>query len=97
MPGPLARARLGCCDGSGHEPAADSRYFVAFLMAATASFCAWSSAAFGLCWPERTRLTACCQAAWNSALAGEAGMPKENRWTSRTFLTASSKYLLIDV
>ena len=37
------------------------------------------------------------QAAWNSALAGEAGMPNENRWTSRTFLTAWSKNGLIDV
>jgi hypothetical protein len=36
------------------------------------------------------------QACLNSALAGEAGMLKEKRWTSSTFLTAWSKNGLID-
>src|SRR5438105_7870775 len=79
------------------DAAAGSSYFVACLIAATASFCAWFSAAAGDCWPSRTRWTPFIQAALNSALAGDAGTPKENRCTSRTFLTASSKYRLIDV
>src|SRR3954469_6255748 len=77
--------------------AAGRCYFLAALIAATDSFCAWSSAAFAVCCPARTRLIASFHAFWNSLLAGEAGTLNEKRCTSSTFLTVWSKNGLIDV
>jgi hypothetical protein len=70
-PGAAAVLETVAKRGSGPKP---PPYFCAFLIASDAVFCALFSALLTLACPVRTLLTAFCQASWNSADAGDAGM-----------------------